>query len=54
MIDIVGPCKSEFLEDKLKYLEMIVLFVTYYIDMLVEVILGETALGCSEVLSHIH
>ena len=53
MIDALCPVEAELAEDELKYLEVVVLLVSYYIDMLVEAVLRESLLCCSEVLGHI-
>lgn len=38
MEDIVSPLETKFLKNQLKYLEVIILFISNDIDMLVEVI----------------
>ena len=54
MIDAVSPIETEFAEDELENLEVVVLLITYDIDMLVKAVLGETLLGSSEILGHIY
>ena len=54
MIDAVCPIKAELAENELENLEMVVLLVSYDIDVLIKAILCETLLRCTEVLSHVY
>ena len=47
-------CISDFTEDELKYLEVVVLLITYNVDVLVEAVFSETLLSSTKVLSHIY
>ena len=54
MIDAVGPLETKFLEYELEDGEMVVLLVAHHIYMGVQMVLGETPLGSSEILGDIH
>ena len=54
MVDAIGPVEAELAEDELEHLEMVVLLVSYDIDMLVKAVLCKTLLCCSEVLGHVY
>ena len=51
---VVSPLESEFGEDQLEYLEMVVLLVSHDIDVRIEGILAESLLGSTEVLGDVN
>ena len=54
MNQIFTPFESQFVEQDRQNLEVIVLFVTYYVNHLVDRIILETKLSCTDILSHVY
>ena len=54
VIDMVRPREAQLLEYQLEYLEMVVLLVAHHIDMLVQIVLGKSLHGRTQILGDIH
>ncbi len=54
MNQILAPLEAELVKQDRKHLEMIVLFVTHYINHLVNGIIGKTEFSCADVLRHVN
>ena len=53
VVNAVSPIETKLTKNKFKHLEMVVLLVTYDIDMFIEAILCKTLLSSTKILSHI-
>ena len=54
MVNIVAPVKAQFLKDKLQYLEVVVLLITYNVNVLVKSILCKSLVCSTQILSHVY
>ena len=54
MVDMVRPREAQLLKYQLEYLEMVVLLIAHHIDMLVQIVLGKSLHGRTQILGDIH
>ena len=54
MENVIRPLETELSENELQHLEMVVLLIADNINVAVKLVFGESPLGSSEVLGHIH
>ena len=54
MVNLAGPGETELRQDEFQNLEMVVLLIAHHVDVRIETVLLEAALGGAEVLRHIH
>ena len=53
MYQTLTPFETKFIEQDRKHLEVIVLFVTYYINHLINRVIGKTKFSRTDILSHV-
>ena len=53
MDQILSPLEAEAVQQNGQHLEMVILFIAYHINHLVDRIILKTQFGCSDILGHI-